>query len=49
MFNDNTLFIDLSLSNDNDDYDGENGNKTEQDFTVTRSGRSTYQPADYLY
>ena len=49
MFNDNTLFTDLSLSDDNDDYDEENEQMTEQLFNVTRSGSSTYKPADYLY
>ena len=49
MFNDNTLFTDLSLSDDNDDYDEENEHTTEQLFNVARSGSSTYKPADYLY
>ena len=49
MFNDNTLFTDLSLSDDNDDYDEDNKHTTEQLFTVTRSGSSTYKPADYLH
>ena len=46
VFNDNTIFTDLSFSDDNDDYDEENQHKTEQVFTVTRSGSSTYQPVD---